>query len=68
MLPNLIIIGAMKCGTTSLHNYLNLHPQICMSQDKEPEFFVEEKNWPKGLTWYESFFPYTAKIIGESTS
>ena len=68
MLPNLIIIGAAKCGTTSLHNYLNLHPQISMSQDKEPEFFIEEKNWSKGLDWYKSIFPSNAKIIGESST
>ena len=27
-LPNLIVIGGLKCGTTSLHHYLNLHPEI----------------------------------------
>ena len=37
--PNLIIIGAMKSGTTSLHNYLNLHPEIYMSKKKETDFF-----------------------------
>lgn len=42
-LPNLIIIGAMKCGTTSLHYYLNLHPQISMSQEKELKFFLRKK-------------------------
>ncbi len=34
-LPNLVIIGAMKAATTSLHYYLNLHPQISMSKEKE---------------------------------
>ena len=38
--PNLFIIGAAKCGTTSLHNYLNAHPQIFMSPFKEPGFFL----------------------------
>jgi len=45
VLPNLIVIGAAKCGTTSLHEYLNEHPQISMSREKELHFFVEEKNW-----------------------
>ena len=36
MLPNLIVIGAAKCGTTSLHEYLDLHPEILMSREKEP--------------------------------
>jgi sulfotransferase family protein len=38
-LPNLVIIGAMKCGTTSLHHYLDLHPEIGMSRPKELNFF-----------------------------
>jgi hypothetical protein len=55
-LPNLIIIGAMKGGTTSLHYYLNLHPQIWMSREKELYFFVSERNWNKGIEWYKSNF------------
>ena len=41
MLPNLIIIGAMKCGTTSLHNYLSLHPEIYMSEKKKSIILVK---------------------------
>lgn len=67
MLPNLIVIGAAKCGTTSLHYYLNLHPQISMSKEKELDFFVGERNWSKGLVWYESQFTGDAKIHGESS-
>lgn len=40
--PNLFIIGAMKSGTTSLYAYLNSHPQIYMSEFKEPEYFAKE--------------------------
>jgi hypothetical protein len=36
--PNLFIIGAMKAGTSSLHSYLDTHPQIFMSQPKELGF------------------------------
>jgi len=57
----------MKCGTTSLHYYLSLHPQICMSRNKELNFFAAEFNWPKGLAWYRSHFTGTAKIYGESS-
>ncbi len=67
MLPNLIIIGAKKCATTSLHYYLNLHPEIFMSAHKELNFFVEELSWGKGLRWYEKQFPVAAKIRGESS-
>ena len=37
--PNFFIVGAPKAGTTALHSYLNDHPQVCMSMDKEPNFF-----------------------------
>jgi hypothetical protein len=52
--PNLFIIGAMKSGTTSLHEYLDTHPQIAMSQEKEPGYFVEELGLHKGEEWYFS--------------
>lgn len=66
-LPNLIILGAMKCGTTSLHYYLSLHPQIRMSREKELKFFMAEANWPKGLDWYRSNFTGAAEVYGEAT-
>ena len=52
--PNLFIIGAMKSGTTTLHEYLDTHPQIAMSQEKEPGYFVEELRLHKGEAWYLS--------------
>ncbi len=39
MLPNLLIIGVPKAGTTSLFSYLNLHPQVFGSNPKEPGYF-----------------------------
>jgi hypothetical protein len=39
MLPNFIIAGAARAGTTSLCNYLSAHPEIYMSPFKEPHFF-----------------------------
>lgn len=66
-LPNLIIIGAQKCATTSLHYYLNQHPQIFMSREKELNFFLQEWNWSKGIEWYRSQFYGSAKIYGESS-
>ena len=41
-IPNFLIIGAAKAGTTSLYDYLNQHPQIYMSPIKEPRFFALE--------------------------
>lgn len=66
-LPNFMIIGAARCATTSLHHYLNLHPDISMSAEKELYFFMREGNWDKGLEWYKSQFTGHAKIYGEAT-
>jgi hypothetical protein len=67
MLPNLLVIGAMKAGTTSLHYYLSLHPQVFMSHDKEPTFFTVEKNWHRGVSWYSSLFPSDKPVRGEAS-
>lgn len=67
MLPNLIVIGAMKCATSSLHYYLGLHPEIQTSRKKELDFFIDERNWRKGRAWYESHFTSDAKVCGESS-
>jgi hypothetical protein len=40
-LPNFLIIGAAKCGTTSIHNYLGQHPEVFTSPTKEPHFFAD---------------------------
>jgi hypothetical protein len=40
ILPTFLVVGAPRCGTTSLHYYLRQHPQICMSAIKEPNFFL----------------------------
>ena len=68
MLPNLIIIGAMKSATSSLHYYLSFHPEIYMSSPKELDFFIAERNWGKGREWYESHFPVDAPVRGESST
>ncbi len=66
-LPNLVIIGAMKCATTSLHYYLGLHPDIQMSASKEVGFFLTEENYARGIDWYASHFPDPALVHGEAT-
>lgn len=40
MLPTFLVLGAARCGTTSLHYYLAEHPDICMSETKEPNYFL----------------------------
>lgn len=41
-MPNFLVIGAQKAGTTALYNYLKQHPQVYMSPIKEPDFFAYE--------------------------
>lgn len=57
--PDFMIIGAMKCGTTSLFNYLNEHPDIHTLKHvpKEIHFFDEQMNYQKGIGWYLNQFP-----------
>ncbi|MDX1600396.1 MAG: sulfotransferase [Anaerolineales bacterium] len=68
--PNLFIVGAMKCGTTSLHHYLNQHPDIFMSEPKEPQYLVDSPWYPKDLDWYLELFREAGDAIyaGESST
>ncbi len=66
-LPNLIVIGAQKCGTSVLHYYLSLHPEVSMSKPKELNFFIEERNWPRGVDWYKAQFDGGACVRGEAS-
>ena len=66
-LPNFIIIGAQKSGTTSLLQYLREHPEIGATHKKEVHFF----SWwyDKGLDWYRAHFPFEGEkpLIGEAS-
>lgn len=55
LLPNFLIIGAQKCGTSSLYMYLTKHPYISPSIRKETHFF--DYNFKKGILWYRAHFP-----------
>jgi len=55
VLPNFLIIGAAKGGTTSLYEYLVEHPGILPASGKEVYFF--DKNFKMGKNWYRKFFP-----------
>ncbi len=67
MNPSFIVIGGMKCGSTSLDYYLKAHPQIAMPK-KELDYF--SLNYQKGSDWYLSKFPASCKtecIFGETS-
>lgn len=69
-LPDFIIIGSAKSGTTSLVSYLLQHPRIFISTPKEPCYFDENVGWSKGLDWYKSLFSEAEKehICGEAST
>ena len=67
MLPNAMIIGATKCGTTSAYFNLSQHPKVVFLN--EPRFF--DRHWERGVDWYERRFqhldPNELSIIGDKT-
>ena len=70
-LPNFLVIGAMKAGTTSLYHYLRDHPQVFMPDTKEVNFFNPLRNWRHGVSWYEEQFraaPAEALAVGEAST
>lgn len=66
-LPTFLVIGAAKCGTTSLHRYLDLHPEIGMSRAKEPHYFSGTRRWARGEASYASLFDGSFRVRGESS-
>lgn len=65
-LPDFIIIGAAKAGTTSLHYYLDQHSQISMSWPKETNHFTRA-NYKSNLEWYKNCFPDRPGLRGEAS-
>jgi hypothetical protein len=80
-LPTLIVIGAMKAGTTAMHGALDRHPQVTMSDPKELNFFfgpahvlpgeptppwTAGNRW-RGLDWYATHFPAASRVRGETS-
>lgn len=68
--PQFIIIGAMKSATSTLHDQLALQQGIFMSTPKEPNFFSDDKQYQKGLGWYQSLFSdaLPTDLCGESST
>lgn len=68
--PNFLVIGAMKCATSSLHEQLALQPGIFMTELKEPNFFSNDEQYEKGFEWYSSLFTPETKdiLVGESST
>ncbi|OZV69243.1 sulfotransferase family protein [Winogradskyella aurantia] len=67
--PNVLIIGSAKCGTTTLAQVLDEHPDCCLSKPKEVRFFDLDKNYQKGELWYSQHFAHhtNEKVIIDAT-
>lgn len=80
-LPDVVVIGAMKCATSALHDYLDAHPEISMSEHKELNFFNgpdrpphddpdswwRAGQWHRGLDWYTAQLAGPGRVRGESS-
>jgi hypothetical protein len=55
-LPDFLIIGAAKSGTSTLFDYLCRHSRIYGPEEKEPCFFDPHVSWDRGIDWYRSLF------------
>ena len=69
LLPDFIILGAMKCATSTLHVQLGKQAGVHVSTPKEPNFFSDDAVYEQGLWWYSSLFESeNARITGESST
>ncbi|HUG23767.1 sulfotransferase domain-containing protein [Piscinibacter sp.] len=69
-LPDFIVIGAMKSGSTTLFEYLARHPRLFMCTPKEPQFFSRQHVWARGFDWYRSLFAASRsdQLLGEAST
>ena len=56
MKVDLMIIGAMKCGTTTLADLLKAHEGVSFCKEKEPEFFSKDPDWRANIDRYHALF------------
>jgi hypothetical protein len=66
-LPDFLILGAQKAGTTALYSYLRWHPAITGPAWKEVSYF--DRHYRRGVRWYRGHFPMRAgdRIVGEAS-
>jgi hypothetical protein len=66
-LPDFVLIGAMKAGTTTLFNRLGRVTGFTLPDVKEPHFFSNDERWALGVGWYQSLFEGCSGITGEAS-
>ncbi len=69
MQVDFMLIGAQKCGTTTLANQLASHPGICFCREKEPGYFNSVEDWQAGLDAYHALYePRPGQLCGEDST
>lgn len=69
MLVDFMVIGAQKCGTTTLAAQLASHTDVCFCQEKEPGFFNTQEDWFEKLDDYHALYtPKEGQICGEAST
>jgi len=68
--PNFLAIGAQKSATSTLCDLLARHPDVFVTDPKEPYFFSHDEVWAKGMAWYESLFDGARgeRAVGEGST
>jgi hypothetical protein len=73
VLPDFVVIGAMRCGTSKFYDLLTQHPNVERAATKEVHYFDRSKRFAKGIEWYRQCFPLQKRndgrrsITGEAT-
>lgn len=70
ILPEVLIAGAQKSGTTTLHHALRRHPSVFLpDQPQEIHFFDDDVNYAKGLEWYARFFKHasSSQVVAQTS-
>lgn len=68
--PDYILIGAMKCGTSTLAAQLGAQPGLFMTEPKEPNYFSDDAIYAQGAAWYGALFADAAPgdLLGEAST
>jgi hypothetical protein len=66
-LPDFVVIGTQKGGTTFFYELLSNHPLVRPAVTKELHFFDRNKNFDKGVDWYRRCLPESERVDGQRT-
>lgn len=70
VLPDFLVIGAIKAATSTVSTYLEAHPGVFMVAGQDPNYFSDDAQWARGAGWYGGLFAAapTGRLRGEGTN